>query len=83
MTVTYKTNCIGIQCPVLHKVVYARTTDYVQAHYQRSYKDYLVDEWLKENCKHPYYHGPGYLLEKSIQFECDSDASWFALRWVE
>lgn len=83
MAVTYKTNSIGIQCPVLHKVVYAQTTDYVQAQYQRSYKDYLVDEWLKENCKHPYYHSPGWMREKFIQFECDADAVWFALRWGE
>jgi hypothetical protein len=70
-----------VKVPVLHKVVYAKTVDDVGAFYQRSYKDHLVDAWLKENCKHPYYHSPGYLTEKSIQFEDDRDAMWFALRW--
>ena len=65
----------------LYKVVYAKTTDGVLAAYQRSYKDYLVDEWLKENCRRPYYHSPGYLEEKFIQFEDDKEALLFALRW--
>jgi len=66
---------------MLHKVVYAKTVDGVLAAYQRSYKDHLVDAWLKENCQHPYYHSPGYLEEKFIQFECDEEAFMFALRW--
>jgi hypothetical protein len=49
--------------------------------YQISYKDHLVDSWLKENCRHPYYHSPGYLRKKFIEFECDEDAMLFALRW--
>ena len=65
----------------LHKVVYAHTRNGVRAAYQRSYKDYLVDEWLKENCQRPYYHSPGYLEEKFIEFEDDKDAMLFALRW--
>ena len=65
----------------LYKVVYAKTTDGVLAAYQRSYKDHLVDEWLKENCRRPYYHSPGYLEEKFIQFEDDKEALLFALRW--
>lgn len=65
----------------LYKVKYAETVDNVLAAYQRSYKDVLVDEWLKANCKKPYYHSPGYLTEKFIEFECDRDAMWFALRW--
>jgi hypothetical protein len=83
MTVTYKTNAKfpGINFPVLHKVVYAKTVDHVDAFYQRSYLDHLVDAWLEQNCKHPYYHGPGYLKEKFIQFECDEEAFMFALRW--
>jgi hypothetical protein len=71
-----------VKVPILHKVMYAKTIDDVQAFYQRSYKDHLVDAWLKENCKHPYYHSPGYLKEKSIHFEDDKDAMWFALRWA-
>ena len=70
-----------VRVPVLHKVVYAQTTDGVLASYQRSYKDCLVDTWLKANCRSPYYTSPGYLTEKSIQFEDDEEAVIFALRW--
>lgn len=83
MTVTYRPMKMfpEIQIPVLHKVVYAHTVDGVQAQYQRSYRDHLVDSWLSTHCRHPYYHSPGYLTEKSIQFECDQEAVMFALRW--
>ena len=83
MAITYKPAKFNpdISIPVLHKVVYAYTVDNVQAYYQRSYKDHLVDTWLKSNCKHAYYHSPGYLKEKSIEFECDREAVLFALRW--
>ncbi len=70
-----------LRVPVLHKIVYAQTVDEVQAIYQRSYKDHLVTEWLKANCRHPYYTSPGYLREKFIEFECDEEAVLFALRW--
>lgn len=66
---------------MLHKVTYAKTVDNVSAVYQRSYKDHLVDEWLEVNCKHPYYHSPGWRTEKFIEFECDQDAVLFALKW--
>ena len=83
MTITYKeSKYLGVQVPVLHTVKYADTVDSVQAMYQRSYLDHLVDEWLKVNCKQSYYHSPGYLKEKFIQFEDDKDAMWFALRWA-
>ncbi len=84
MTVTYKPMNMfpEIQIPVLHKVVYAKTTDSVQAQWQISYKDYIVNQWLEDNCKHGYYHSPGYLKEKFIQFECDEEAALFALTWV-
>lgn len=72
---------INVKIPALYKVVYAETTDRVIAAYQRSYKDHLVDAWLKENCKNPYYHSPGYLYEKFIEFEDKKEAMWFALRW--
>ena len=81
MTITYKTNSIGLTVPVLHRVVYDRIVDVGLACYQRSYKDYLVDEWLKKNCRYPYYHSPGWDPVKSIQFECDKEATLFALRW--
>lgn len=67
----------------LYKVKYAETADGVLAAYQRSYKDCLVDEWLKTNCKKPYYHSPGYLTEKFIEFESDRDAVMFSLRWAQ
>lgn len=82
MTVTRKINNIGIEVPVLHRVVYHRHPDGILSYYYCSDRDYQVDEWLKKNCKHNYYHGPGYLPEKSIEFECDHDALLFALRWT-
>lgn len=83
MTVVYKTNerFPGVNFPVLHRVVYAKTVDRVQAQWQISYKDYIVNHWLEDNCQHPYYHSPGYLEEKFIEFECDEDAMWFALKF--
>lgn len=66
----------------LYKIKYADTIDGVLAAYQKSYKDHLVDEWLKENCKQPYYHSPGYLTEKFIEFEDEKEAMLFALRWA-
>jgi hypothetical protein len=85
MTVTYKTNARfpGINFPVLHRVVYDyRNKETVMAGYQRSYKDHLVNTWLKDNCRHPYYTSPGYIHEKFIEFECDDEALLFALRWA-
>lgn len=82
--ITYNTNPAwpGLKFPVLHKVVYdLRPSENVPAKFQRSYKDYRVDEWLKENCRSPYYHSPGYMYEKFIQFECDEEAMMFALKW--
>ena len=67
--------------PVLHRVVYDYTIDRVKAYYQISYKDYLVNAWLEENCQHGYYHSPGWMTEKFIEFECDEDAVLFALKW--
>lgn len=84
MTVTYKTNpgFPGINFPVLHRVVYdRRDKEVVLAMYQYSYKDHLVNTWLEDNCKHPYYHSPGYLREKFIEFQCDQDAVAFALKY--
>lgn len=73
---------ITINFNKLYKVKYADTVDGVLAMYQKSYLDHLVDEWLKENCKHPYYHGPGYLKEKSVEFESEQEAMWFALKFA-
>ena len=70
-----------VKVPKLYKVKYADTVDNVLAVYQRSYKDHLVDEWLDANCKANYYHSPGWIQEKFIQFEDDKEAVMFALRW--
>lgn len=85
MAVTYINKKYGqsdVKFPILHRVVYAHTIDGVVAQWQVSYKDYQVNEWLKEYCRHPYYRSPGYLDEKFIEFECDEDAMLFALRWA-
>lgn len=85
MAITYLEQTYGetvIKFPKLHRVVYARTIDGVLAAYQRSHKDHLVDVWLKTNCRGNYYHSPGYLEEKFIEFEDDEDATFFALRWA-
>jgi hypothetical protein len=82
--ITYKTlwpELPHVKVPVLHTVMYARSEDGVDAVYQRSYKDHLVDEWLKEHCQAPYYHST-YHREKFIQFEDDRDAVMFALKWA-
>ena len=84
MTITYTTpwaDMPTIKFPKLHKVKYAVTVDGAMAAYQRSYKDCLVDQWLEDNCKCNYYHSPGYLKEKFIEFEDDKEAVMFALRW--
>jgi hypothetical protein len=87
MAVTYVDKKFGIgkplRVPKLHRVVYAQTEGQVQAQWQKSYLDYKVNEWLKSNTRHPYYHSPGYLYEKFIEFECDEDAVLFALRWAK
>ena len=72
---------LNVKLPKLYKIKYADTVDGVQAQWQISYKDYVVNEWLKENCKSPYYRSPGYLTEKFIEFEDDKEAMMFALRW--
>ena len=85
MTITYTTNdkWPGLRFPKLHRVVYDRRIhESVPAVYHRSYKDHLVEQWLKSNCKSAYYHSPGYLQEKFIEFEDDQEAVAFALRWA-
>lgn len=72
---------VCVEVVMMYKVIYAYTVDHVEAFYQRRYKDHLVDAWLEENCQGPYYHSPGYLKVKFIEFEDKEDAVWFALRW--
>lgn len=85
MAITYVKKKYGqtdLKFPVLHRVVYDhRLHTKIPARYERSYKDVLVDTWLKDNCRHPYYHSPGHLHEKFIEFEDDEEAVLFALRW--
>lgn len=71
-----------VKFPKLHRVVYdTMENESVLAIYQTSYKDHLVNEWLKSNCKSMYYHSPGYLREKFIEFEDDEEAFVFTLKW--
>ena len=86
MAITYAKKKYGeteLKFPVLHRVVYGKTMDGVLAQYQVSYLDYIVNEWLETNCKNRYYHSPGYLTEKFIEFEDDAEATWFALRFAK
>jgi hypothetical protein len=67
----------------LHTVIYAKYDDNVQSQHRRSYKDWLVDQWLEENCIGMYFHNPGWTTEKYIQFERSEDAVHFSLRWAQ
>lgn len=86
MAITYVKKKYGetdLKFPVLHRVVYdRRENEPIMAMWQRSYKDHLVDEWLATNCQSSYYHSPGYVQEKFIEFEDDEEAVLFALRWA-
>ena len=85
MTITYKplAGFPSVNIPVLHRVVYDRRIhESVPAVYHRSYKDHLVNQWLEQNCRNPYYRSPGWLREKFIEFEDDVEAVAFALRWA-
>lgn len=84
MTITYKPMVMfpNIQTPVLHRVVYAHTTDGVAARYQNSYRDWQVRLWCQANCRAGFYMHPGWTQEKFVQFEDDQDATWFALHWA-
>lgn len=85
MTITYQPmleGCDVVERPVLHRVIYDRRIDQnIPAKFQRSLKDFHVDAWLEINCNNPYYHSPGYIHEKFIEFEDDAEALMFALRW--
>jgi len=85
MTVTYTTPWPGlgqVRVPRLHRVTYDLRLDVsFPAIFQRSIEHCQVDTWLKAHCRHPYYHSPGYIREKFVEFECDQDAAFFALRW--
>jgi hypothetical protein len=83
MTIIYKhSKYLNVRVPVLHKVVYDRRLgENVPAKFQRSLLDVNVDAWLEENCEYGYYHSPGYIHEKFIEFEDDKEAFMFALRF--
>lgn len=88
MSVTYVERYIGttkVDFPVLHKVVYkvrgpnnwsGSSPVWTTANF------YEMEQWLKDNCQHPYYHGGAWERDCFIEFECDEDAMLFALRWV-
>lgn len=69
-----------ITVPKLHKVVYGRNKK--DGMHLPNDKIWHIESWLEENCCHPYYHSPGYTDDLFIEFECDKDAVWFALRWA-
>lgn len=71
-----------VKVPPLYKVVYAQTDGGVEARYQFSLKDAQVNEWLNNNTNGRYYHSPGYLTEKFIEFEDIKEATLFALMWA-
>lgn len=87
MTVTYVERNIGttkVDYPVLHKIVW-HIKDLHRPTMSPTWanpKFREVDDWLKDNCKHPYYHGPAWDIESFIEFECDEDAMLFTLRWL-
>ena len=85
MAVTMVEHRIGdgkpYKVPKLHKVVW-KTRKWTGSPSYLDEKFEGMEDWLKENCKHPYYHGDVWNYECSIQFECDEDAMWFALRWL-
>lgn len=59
----------NIRVPKLHKVTFKRH----DALHMRA--------WLEENCRAPYYTGPGW-AGNFVEFEDDQDATAFALRWA-
>lgn len=65
----------------LHKITYAVARDQIDELYHRGWLSRAVDAWLEANCRAPYYHSPGYLKEKFIEFENDAEAVAFALKW--
>lgn len=82
MTIHYKWSpLLGINVPILHSVKYADTVDDTEAQYQYSLLDHQVNDWLRDHCKGNYYHSPGWMKEKFIQFEDDRDALLFTLKW--
>lgn len=85
MAITYVKKKYGktdIKIPVLHRVVYGYIDNPVDQLYHRGWLLRQVDVWLEANCRSPYYHSPGYLEEKFIEFEDDEEAVLFALRWA-
>ena len=75
MTITYTTIFDTITVPILHRVDFG-TNSYISDLYDPTLLtelDHHVDAWLKENCRHAYYHSPGYMREKFIEFEDDEE----------
>ena len=71
--ITYHTNethnGVTVQIPKLLTIPYSK---------QALWGD--VRAWCEANCNHSFYMAPGW-LDPMVQFECDEDAAWFALRW--
>lgn len=60
----------SITVPVLHRV-----------YFSKYYRIPEMREWLETNCCAAYYVSPGW-TDNFVEFEDDTDATAFALRWV-
>ena len=50
-------------------------------HYNKVYNDGEVYRWCKENTRAPFYTAPSWHGKRLVQFEDDSDAVMFALKF--
>lgn len=67
--------------PKLHRIVWkTRTWAGSPSYLDENFPE--MDAWCEKNCRHPYYHGPAWQHDCFIEFECDQDATMFALRWL-
>ena len=57
-----------LRVPVLHRVYFSK------------YRIAEMREWLEHNCRAKYYVAPGW-TDNFVEFEDDTDATAFALRW--
>lgn len=82
MTITYHSSPFGdFEVPILIKVNYGEITQGGVNLATLIDEQDMIDDWLKENCHHRYYHSPSWSGQRFIEFECDQDAMLFALRW--
>ena len=54
-------------------------------HYGWDHEEYYVRQWCRKHCQYGYYFSPGWQdreVGKFVEFEDDSEALLFALRWA-